>query len=222
MKKCAFCDAEVEDDSLQCHLCGKSLFQTPRTRKTSPQKVVKRQDKQAAISLFQHVGQRIDQITQRMIPRAIAPLIGVLCLLFAIVVLWIFWSVTILTCVRVEPTQINCAIQKSLLGLIPLGEEQSLPHVQSADYKTDDGSNPFLQIHTTEGSVEIDFSNHPNTQEAARRINHFIQNSTEKVLRIRGAQPWIGLVCGSFLFINCLFLAYLSLRVALPGKINRF
>ncbi|NEP77986.1 MAG: hypothetical protein F6K39_07240 [Okeania sp. SIO3B3] len=113
------------------------------------------------------------------------------------------------SCQRVEPTQVNCQVNKSkYLGLIP-GYSTSLTRVKEAklnsqEKKNSDGDTYFdyfvTLVSQTEKEVVSWWDNHQEMMEMVVKINTFINYSTESSLLIQYDRRWK--------WINLPFLAF--------------
>lgn len=138
--------------------------------------------------------------------------LGLVCLAFAVFVAWIFGSATVITCTRVEPAQVNCTVQETFLGWLPLGEPQTLRHVRSASLditaaSNDDGfSGLYLVLNAENGKLRIEFAYHASVTEAKDRLDAFFAGADSEIT-VRQTPGWFGGLCGGFLILDCLFFA---------------
>jgi len=138
--------------------------------------------------------------------------LGLLCLAFAAFCTWVFGSVTVITCTRIEPAQVDCAVQETFLWWLPLGKPQTLRHVRSANpnisaASNDDGfSGLHLVLNAESGELRIEFAYHSSLMEANERLAAFFA-SADSEITVRQTSGWFGGLCGGFLVLDCLFFA---------------
>jgi hypothetical protein len=102
----------------------------------------------------------------------------------------IFGQAAILTCNRIEPSQIECVRQTKWLRWVPVGE-QSIPELRGAEVGQscdEDGCTYRVELNTAEGLIPLTtyFSSGAGPkQEATERINAFLQNPQGSSLTVR-------------------------------------
>jgi hypothetical protein len=112
---------------------------------------------------------------------------------------FIFGQQTVLTCTRPEPAQIECGMQKSWLGLVPLGKEslQNLEGARVDESCDEDGCTYRVELDTRGGFVPLTAyysSGVKSKQEAADQINAFVQDPGEDSLEVKGSVGLLGIL----------------------------
>ncbi len=149
-------------------------------------------------------------------------IVALFCLAFAAFCAWLFGSVTVITCARIEPAQVNCEVRETLLGWLPLGKPQTLRHVQYAglDFIAggDDGYNTnYLVLHTEAQELRIEFFDYSSVVDANERFDAFF-SSSEPAFTYHQTSGWVGGICGGFLFLDVLFFAGIFAAGAFPRR----
>lgn len=95
-----------------------------------------------------------------------------------------------LNCRRVEPTQINCQLQSSLLGLVPISSQSvsGLIDAGVAENCDSDGCTYRVELRTESGSVPL-ASFYSSGEEPKRllanQINRFVQEVDEETISLK-------------------------------------
>lgn len=161
-------------------------------------------------------------------PRTGLILTGVGSILFALFLFWILGNGELLTCFKLETTQVNCHVKQSLWGIPVFEIKQTFQNIQTTWVKEEcQQFTPgrytclnLIYLETNKGTeyLQTQFGNYQHQQEISTQINHFLTTPIETRFVANTLNWTLALITLACTFIPSLLLSILFLSMGFQGK----